>query len=202
MMEKRKNKTAATGADVNERTKRRWSAVDTAILLLTVLAVAGLVYRIVVEYNDAKAAEKAEKTAYRVYFTVDEMQSSVLDEMNGGDVLYIREDGTVLGYIAVRTAATTNGAGSAVDGAAEAVDTDNDETLNLDKAMTARPIENGTDPNAVTVEGVFVCNEWELVDGSLKSADGERYLTRGSVIDVRTDRAAMTIRITEIKTPE
>lgn len=193
-MEKEKNKAASTGAAAGGKSKHRWTAVDTAILLLVVLAVAGLVYRVVDAYNEAKKADKIEKTGYSIHFTVDEMQATVLNEINGGDVLYIREDGTVLGYIAMRTVTKNPGVSNAVQG--------NEPEVEMDKAMTARPIENGTDPDAVTVEGVFICQDWTLVDGSLKSTDGNRYLTRGSVIEVRTDRAAMTIRITEINSME
>ncbi len=188
-MEKEKNKRLTPYA-AKARTGRRWSAVDTAILVLVVLAVAGIVARVIVAYRDAEEAKQVERSNYRIHFTVDEMQASVLDEIEGGDIVYIREDGTRLGYIGVELANTEVPAGGET--------TDESEPL-YDKALVARPIEGGTDPDAVTVEGVILCTDWQLVDGSLKWKDGDRLLTRGSVVEVRTDRATMLIRITEIQ---
>lgn len=178
------------------RENRRWTAVDTGILLLVLVAVIGLFYRVIWSYNQEKASRSEAKTYYRIHFTVEEMQLSVFNEMEGGDMLYIREDGTPLGYIARRV----------VEGATESDASSEEASVTYDKAMVPHHVDEiDGDPDtavAKAVEGVIVCTEWQLSDGSLINGQGDRLLTLGTTLDVRTDRAVMQIRITDIKAVE
>ena len=84
--------------------KGRWSAVDTVIVLLVLIAVAGLVYRVVYAAN----AEKTKTPVmYRVYFDVNETHEDVLAEVEGFDAVYLYENGVKLGYIGVYEDAAT-----------------------------------------------------------------------------------------------
>ena len=74
---------------IMHKPKKRWSAMDTVILLLVLVAVAGLVYRVV--YAARKDAE-ADPTMYRVYFEVLETHENVLAEVEGFDALDLRVD--------------------------------------------------------------------------------------------------------------
>ena len=137
---------------IMHKPKKRWSAMDTVILLLVLVAVAGLVYRVV--YAARKDAE-ADPTMYRVYFEVLETHENVLAEVEGFDAVYLYENDTRLGYIGVY----------------------------LD-----------------TATGILICNNATVsAGGGLMVGDSGRYLTPGSVLEVRTDRVLMTIRITSVR---
>lgn len=156
--------------------KKRWSAMDTVILLLVLVAVAGLIYRVV--YAARKDAE-TEPTLYRVYFEVMETHEKVLAEVDGFDAVYLCENGARLGYIGVYQDAATG---------------------EYTAALNTTPAEGATGSNRVTATGILVCNNATPASGGgLRIGDSGRYLTPGSVLEVRTDRALMTIRITSVR---
>ena len=155
------------------RPKKRWTAIDTVVVLLVLVAVAGLVYRVI---YSARKDMKAESTPYRVYFEVLETHKDVLAEVKGFDAVYLYEDGIRLGHIGVYQDKTTG---------------------EYTPALTVSP---GEEMNHVTATGILVCNDATLAPGGgLRVGDSGRYLTPGSVLEVRTDRAILTIRITSIR---
>ena len=161
---------------ITSKTKKRWSAMDTVILLLVLVAVAGLIYRVV--YAARKDAE-ANPVMYRVYFEVMETHKDVLAEVEGFDAVYLCENDIRLGYIGVYR------------------DT---ETGEYTAALTTTPAVGATGSSRVTASGILICgNATRTSDGGLIVGDSGRYLTPGSVLEVRTDRALMTIRITAIR---
>ena len=106
-----------------KKNKKRWSVVDTVIILLILVSVAGLVYRVV--YAARKDAD-ADPTMYRVSHAEDEARA--------------------------------------------------------------------------TATGVMICANATLSSGGgLQVGDSGRYLTPGSVLEVRTDRALLTIRVTSVR---
>ena len=156
--------------------KKRWSAMDTVILLLVLVAVAGLIYRVV--YAARKDAE-AEPTLYRVYLEVMETHETVLAEVEGFDAVYLCENGARLGYIGVYQDTATG---------------------EYTAALNTTPAEGATGNDRVTATGILVCNNAAPASGGgLRIGDSGRYLTPGSVLEVRTDRALMTIRITSVR---
>lgn len=156
--------------------KKRWSAWDTVILLLVLLAVAGLVYRVV--YEAHKEAE-TQPTMYRVYFEVLETHKDVLAEVKGFDAVYLCENNTRLGYVGVYQ---------------------DKETGEYTPAITTAPAVGATGSNRVTATGILVCNNATLASGGgLRIGESGRYLTPGSVLEVRTDRAVLTVRVTSIR---
>ena len=159
----------------NQRNQRRWSAVDTVILLLIVVAVAGLVYRVI--YAARRDAE-ADPAMHRVYFEVLETHENVLAEVKGFDAVYLYENDARLGYIGVYRDTATG-----------------EQTV----ALQVAPAVGATGDKRVTATGCMVCTGGTWASGgSLLIGDSGRYLTPGSVLEVRTDRALLTIRITSI----
>ena len=157
-----------------DKQKRRWSAMDTLILLLILVAVAGLVYRVV--YAARKEAE-ADPTLYRVYFEVLETHEDVLAEVRGFDAVYLYENDVCLGYIGVYQDTATG-----------------EYTV----ALTPTPVSGGDD--RVTASGCMVCTNATLSSGGgLRIGESGRVLIPGSVLEVRTDRAFLTVRITSIR---
>ncbi len=160
---------------LTDKQKKRWSAVDTVILLLIVVAVAGLVYRVI--YAARKDAE-ADPAMYRVYFEVLETHEDVLAEVRGFDAVYLRENDVCLGYIGVYEDTATG-------------------TYTV--ALTPTPAEGDAGNGRVTAAGCMVCNNATPASGGgLRVGDSGRFLIPGSVMEVRTDRVLMTIRITSI----
>ena len=163
--------------DRNDTVKRRWSAVDTLILLLIVVAVAGLVYRVI--YAARKDAS-ADPAMHRVYFEVLETHEDVLAEVKGFDAVYLYENDARLGYIGVYQNSATG-----------------EQTV----ALQVTPAVGATGDGRVTATGCMVCTGGTLTSvagGSLLIGDSGRYLTPGSILEVRTDRALLTIRITSV----
>ncbi len=172
-MEKEKDRSPAVGeGSVTPPTKRRWSTMDTVIALLVFVALVGLLYRVVVAYADAKDIEQNEAVTYRIFFEADGVALPVLDELQSGDMMYLHDGGTPLGSIE----------GSATE----------------ERALTVLdPVVEGVE--VVSVAGVLYCTNGTLTDGSLLVSNSDQYLTKGSVVTLRTDRVIMTVRITEIQ---
>ena len=69
------------------------------ILLLVLLAIAGVVYRVVVTVR--QETETAQETLYEVYFEVAETPAATLAEIRGFDPVYLVETQSRLGYVGV-----------------------------------------------------------------------------------------------------
>ena len=149
-----------------------WSAVDTLIVLLVLAAIAGIIYRIVITVTD----DSMDGTVCEVYFEVQETHRDVLDEIRAFDTVYLRENDMRLGAIAARVK--------------------DDGTGNPVAALTPSYIE-GTE--TATATGCMVCRATVSSDGSILVEGTGRYLTRGSVLEIRTDRVVVTVKITDIK---
>lgn len=166
----------------NKVSRRRWSAVDTVVVLLALIAVAGIVYRVVYTARQRNAA--ATRTMYVVSFEVDAIHQDVLDEVKGFDAVYFCENDICLGYIGVYEDTTTGSYRVAVE---------RDENPVLDN-------EGNHIPDFVSATGEMVCTDGVLSSGggSLLVGTSGLYLTPGSRVQVRTDRAIMDLRITKI----
>lgn len=156
--------------------RRRWSAVDTVILLLVLLAIAGVVYRVVVTVR--QETETAQETLYEVYFEVAEIPAATLAEIRGFDPVYLVETQSRLGYVGVYKDASTGG---------------------YRVALTPHSSVEAGSAERTTATGCMICGGDLLDDGSLSVPGSERYLTPGSELVIRTDRAILTVRITGIR---
>ena len=157
---------------VKGRKRFRWSAVDTMLLLLVLLVIAGCVLRVVYAANQELRQPSEE---YLVQFTVAEVHKDVVAEIEMRDTLYFYENDQRLGFLAVTQ------------------DTDTEELVST---LEVTAIE-GTD--LVSVTGWLLCFDGIMNEGGLYIEGSERYLTPGSTVEVRTDRARFTMRITEIR---
>lgn len=166
MESKQSNTPAARGRE------RRWSVIDTVILLLVLVAIAGIVYRIVITVTD----DGSQGTRCQVYFEVEETHRDVVDGIQGFDEVYLLENDMLLGSIGATSVDPETGKGVA--------------------ALTVQNVEGSDTATAV---GCMVCRGTLTKGGSLLVGESGQYLSRGSVLTVRTDRVVMTIRITDIK---
>lgn len=159
-----------------KKQRLRWSAVDTLILLLVLVTVAGFVYRVVDTANKDMAREPVR---YRVYFDVMETHADVLAEIQGFDPVYLYENDAFLGQIGVYQDQTTG-----------------EQTV----ALTVTPAPETAWENRATATGCMVCSNATISPGGgLRVENSGRLLVPGSVLEVRTDRVLMTIRITSIR---
>lgn len=154
------------------RGKLRWSAVDTLILLLVILVIVGCVLRVVYAANQ-EVQKPSEQ--YLIKFTVSEIHKGIVAEIRPRDALYFYESDQRLGFLAV---------------------TQDPDTGELVSTLDIEPVE-GTDLVAVT--GWMLCFDGTMTDGGLYVEGSGRYLTPGTMVEVRTDRARFTVCITEIR---
>lgn len=170
---KQKKEKKATGAG-------RWSAVDTVIVLLLLIAVAAQLWQAILIRRETDAEKTP--TAYDVTFSVSAIRREVLEGIDAFDGLYLCEDGTRIGSVGVYE------------------DEDGSQRIALSV------VEPGPDGLAgseyVAAEGCMICTEGEYRDGGLLIPDTGLYLDPGSEWTVRTDRVMLTIRIESIRTHE
>ncbi len=158
------------------RDRGGFSVVDVVILLLVLVAVAGVVYRVVYPaLSDAVAEEEA---SYVVNFEIFETHMDILGAVRGGDAVYVAETNTRLGYIGYR----------AVEGTEE-----------YEAMLTVTPVGSDEGPNRAIGEGQMVCTKGRMQNGALLVSGSDVYMTPGSELEVRTDRALFTIRITAVE---
>lgn len=155
---------------LRQNRKGGFSAIDVLIILLVLAALVGIVYRIVVTVADDAPAG----TVCRVYFEVSEVHRDVLSEVRAYDTVYLYETDMRLGVIGA-----TIGEGG-----------------NASPALTPIYAEES---DQATATGCMVCRAVTVTDGSILVAGTDRYLTRGSVLKIRTDRVLLTIRVTDIQ---
>lgn len=152
-----------------------WSVVDTVILLLVLTAIGGIVYRVVVTVSREQEEAREPGTVCEVYFEVQETHRDVLAELHGFETVYLYENGMRLGAIGATINAVTG------------------DTV---AALTINPIE-GTEQ--ATATGCMICRGSTVENGVLLVEGTGRYLTMGSVLQIRTDRVLLTIRVTDIQ---
>lgn len=162
-----------------EKTKRshqkgmRWTVIDTVIVLMVLLAVAGAVIRGVWNIGEDEANDGG---TYYVNFTIPEIRASVLGDIAAFDTLYDYDTGKLVGYV----------------GAYE------DGSIAL---RTVSSLSNGNSASVVA-EGTMVCLDSIMTDGSLLVRGMDTYLTPGTRLTLRTERAIVVIEISGIYAEE
>ena len=156
--------------------KLRWSAVDTCILLLVLAVLGGLVYRVV----DAALRDQndGDRVMYAVYFTVEDTHKGVLGEVQGFEAVYDYEDGSKLGHIAAY---------------------EDPDTGEYAPVLTVKPAVDTANADYVSATGCMICTAATQKGGGLLVDGSGRYLTPGTTLMIRTDRALLTVRITDIR---
>lgn len=171
-MDKKQNHSTA-----RQGRKWHWSAIDTVLLLLVLIAVAGVIYRVIATVRQEEEAPRNQ--IYEVYFTVESIHEDVVAEIHSFDPVYLYENDVKLGYIGAYMDHETGGTRPALK-------------------ITASPDAAGSHRVSIE-EGCLVCSAGTMTNGSLMISGAGCYLTRGSVLQIRTDRVLMTIRITDIR---
>lgn len=160
---------------------RGWSAFDIMILVLVCVAIAGIGFRLWTEYGADKAQDAADANAqaYVIYFDVEDVYSTVIDNVEAADEVYLYEGDYLLGYF-----------GRYEDGsvAFDAV------------TPPASDEEAETDVRLVDASGCIITaiGEWDKESECLILRESGLYLAPGSVIKVRTERVTLEITITKI----
>ncbi len=150
----------------------RWTAIDTVILLLVLVALAGVIVRSFV-IPGGKDELAVTEGPYYVEFTVREIHAEVLEEFSVSDRFYLYETGELVGFL-----------GYYADGT---------------RALKAvAPVTEGND-RLVTADGCLYCSDGKMENGSLLLKDTSTYLAPGAVLKLRTDRATMTVEIKKIR---
>lgn len=156
------------------QTGARWTVIDTVIVLMVLLAIAGVVLRGVMDSGKDEAV--ADTGTYYVSFTVPEIHASVLEEIKAFEALYSYETGDLVGYVGVY----------------------DDGNISL---RAVSPLTNGNGA-LVTAEGSMVCLEGTMKDGSLLVRGMDTYLTPGMSLTLCTERAVILVEISEIRAAE
>ena len=159
-----------------QKGKRRWSVIDTVILLLVLLAIGGVVLRVV--DISRKDRLNRDETMYVISFTVDETHPDVLAEIRGTDAVYLYEEEEFLGYVGMYRS-----------------ENEGENT----PALTIIPPKADAAEGRVGAEGHLVCTTGTVLNGGLLIGNSGRYLIPGSEVMVRTDRVLLTVRVTEIR---
>ena len=160
-----------------------WSAFDVMILVLVCVAIAGVGFRLWTEYGADKAQDAADANAqaYVIYFDVQDVYSTIIDNVEAADEVYLYEGDYLLGYF-----------GRYEDG-----------SVAFD-AVTPPASEGGgeaeTDVRLVDASGCIITaiGEWDKDSGSLILRESGLYLAPGSVVKVRTERVTLEITVTKI----
>ncbi len=144
----------------------RSAVVDVVIILLAVVALAGVFFRWVF----ATAGEDrthGDKT-YIVSVEIAEAHKTTLESLRAGDTLYLADDASYTGYF-VST-----------------------------PTVLLRPTE-GALPNRAVATARLSCEGVLGTDGTLTLTSGDICLSPGSELEVRTDRALLSLRVVKIE---
>ncbi|MBE6585054.1 MAG: hypothetical protein E7645_00845 [Ruminococcaceae bacterium] len=148
----------------------RWTAVDTVILLMVLLAVAGVVAR---SFMQTPKVTPQDNATYFVEFNIKEIHQSALEGLQAGDALYLYETNALVGYIGKY---------------------ENDKiAINETGAVEGKK-------GYVTAWGCMFCRDASYKDGALLVEGTDTYLVPGSVMLLRTDKAVFEVEITKIRT--
>ncbi len=156
---------------------KRWTVVDTVLVLMLLLAIGGILMRgFLPEVSLADTDKDVTAGPYYVEFAVAEIHPMVLSEINAFDPLYLYDTGELVGYVGVYD--------------------DGSIALHTVALQPTNPSGN------VAVEGCMVCLEGVYREGSLLVKGMDTYLSLGSTLVLRTDRAVFTVEITDIRISE
>ena len=154
----------------SRRTGARWTVLDTVIVLMVLLVVAGAVVRSLTRGDDKASAE--DHGTYYVDFIIPEIHASVLEEIEAFDALYCYETGTLVGYV-----------GAYDDGSI---------------ALRTISLAVGGNGSTVSAEGSMVCLDSTLKNGSLLVPEMDTYLTPGTRLTLCTEKAVIVVEISSI----
>jgi hypothetical protein len=155
------------------RSKRRVSVMDIVIILLVLVAVAGIVFRVVSVIREGAPTSKGAR--YAVEFSVAETPTDIFLGMQIGDGVFLYKSGAKLGYMG-------------------AYQQDDEQPYRV--ALTLTP---GTAKGTSTAIGEFVCTDGEMTNGGLLVNAGGLYLTPGTELLICTERVLLTVTVTEIR---
>lgn len=168
-------------ANKKKSRSRRWSAADTVVVILAVLALAGIVARLIVFSGKDLADYRGDGVTYAIEYTVDEIYEDAVDSIKALDTVTLLETGDTIGYIAPY-----------------------DDYAPVINKMYIDGGENVKDSEflKVSIKGTVFCNNATMKDGCLLVADGGKYIAPGSQVKLATPTAILDVKIVKISTAE
>ncbi len=156
--------------------KRNWSMVDAVLILLIAVAIAGVILRVVDINRQAENAGDV-SSMYAVYFEVEETHEDVLASVQGFEAVYLLENDAHIGYVAVYEDADTGA---------------------YHPALNMAPAEGAEGDRRVVATGCLIATDVRVIEENLRVGKTGTYIAPGTRLEVRTDCARFTLRITEI----
>lgn len=169
-------------ADNNQgknKSRSRWSAADTFIVLLVVLSVGGFAFRFIFAGWQAERTDST--TLYDLTFTIENVSPDTVGRIRAADIVYMYGGTDSLGYIDSVTDEENGRIRAAIDILGD---------------ITGEPRER------VNAVGTMVCTGARLVDGFLMVDGCPQCLAPGNEITVCTERVLFTLKVTGIKARE
>ncbi len=152
---------------------RGWSALDTLMVLAVVLAIGGVLLRAFMPTKEPQA--DAVQGPYYVYFTVAEINATVLEQIGGEEALYLYDTQEKIGYVAV------------------------EDEENRKPALWQTDVLSEKSGQMVSAKGCMVCINGAWQNGSLIPDGTEKHIAPGSVLTLCTERAKLVIEVTQIQ---
>lgn len=176
-----------------KRARRKWSAMDTVILILIVAAVASVVGRVIYAYLQRGGEDEA--SIYTVDFDVADIREAVLQNVSGFDAVYLYESGARIGYIGVEESDGEQWVALYPKNTWTGQDLSEDESTTEEETL---PVATGS----TAAQGSMICTGGDLEDGCLYLDAAGLYIAPGSELKVCTDRVVFTLRVTRIALKE
>jgi len=175
---------SADGADPSRRAhegkeknrSRRWSAADTAVAVLILLAVVGIVGRLVFFGGSDVKDYMGDGVVYSVEYTVDEIYEATANSIKAMDTVSLLETGDAIGYIAPYA----------------------DYTPVIEKIYIDGEDFSDGEYLKVSLRGIIFCNNAVMRDGCLFVADGGKYIAPGSHLTLATETALLDVKVVSI----
>ena len=165
---------------------RKFNVFDIIVILLIIVLIASFVYRIYVGVDKISSQSRAK---YAISFECDSEYNSLLKYIKEGDAVYFEHDGTLLGYIYTKDDSENGPIYELVD-----------DNLNSDESTE----KTESDTSIVEYEKIQLGGFIKLNVDTVKAKNANHYViadtnvSKGSVINVYTEKATFTITVKNI----
>lgn len=202
-----------------KKEKKRVNAFDVVVILLTVCLLLTFAYRIYAGLADESYRSEIK---YVMAFECDAEYDSILNYLSEGDAVYLASDGTLLGYLyvgeddengavyqIVDDIPTFAGAGELYGNGANAENSDPEAESGSEAESSAETETTPAQPQAyVPYDTVKLGGQIRLNIETMRVKSGNYYtigkisFTEGSTVEVYTDSAVFTLKVTNITLAE
>ena len=166
----------------NIKTKKikKFNVLDVVVILLVILLIATFIYRI---YVGVDKVSNQENSKYVMTFECDSEYNSLLDYLQSGEAVYLEYDGVFLGRLYADDESTKEAVYEIIDESANA-GTGSSTSIEYRKIKIGGQLKLNVDAVKVKNGSYYVI--------------GDTNITKGSVLNVYTDKAEFTITVIDI----